>query len=76
MTYVIKCCNCYFDMYLLEISKRPEIMDTNQRSFLSIIRIRKKRKEWKSKNDLLERWLHINGEIIFHLSFECVRKVL
>ena len=67
MTYVIKCCNCYFDMYLLEISKRPEIMDTNQRSFLSIIRIRKKRKE---------RWLHINGEIIFHLSFECVRKVL
>lgn len=39
-------------MYLLEINQRPEIVDLNQRNWLSIIHIREKGKEWKLKNDL------------------------
>ena len=41
-------------MCLLEINQRPKMMDPERKNLLSIIRTREKRKEWKSKNDLLE----------------------
>ena len=59
-------------MYLLEINQRPEIMDPKSQNVLSIIRIREKRKEWEPKKDLLEQWLHVNGEILFHSCFKCI----
>ena len=76
MAYLTECCNCYFDMYLLKINVRPEIMDPERKNLLSIIRTRGKKKEWKLKNDLLEQWFHIKGEIIFHSCFNCDYKVL
>ena len=42
MTYIIKCFN---SCYLLEINQKPEIMDPERQNLLSIIRIRKKKKE-------------------------------
>ena len=51
-------------------------MDPERKNLLSIIRTREKRKEWKSKNNLLEQWFHINGEMIFHSCFKCVYKAL
>ena len=53
MTYIIKCCNCFFDMYLLEINQRPEIMGLEGKNLLNIILIKNKWTEWKSKNDIL-----------------------
>ena len=44
MTYIIKCCNCYFGMYLLEINQRQEIVDPERKNLLSINRTREKRK--------------------------------
>ena len=44
MTYIIKCCNCYFGIYLLEINQRQEIMDPERKNLLSINRTREKRK--------------------------------
>ena len=41
-----------FDMYLLEINQRPELMDSEKPILIDIIRIRHKRTEWKAKNDL------------------------
>ena len=52
ISYAIKCCNCYFDMYLLEINQRPELMDSDKTGYIDIIRIRHRRTEWKAKNDL------------------------
>ena len=33
MTYINKCCNCYFDMYLLEINRTPKIMNPEKVEF-------------------------------------------
>ena len=52
MTYIIKRCNCYFDMYLLEINRRQEIMDPERSDLLNIIRIKDMRTEWKSKDGM------------------------
>ena len=76
MTYIIKCCNCYFDMYILEINRRLEIMDPERKNLLNIIRIKNKWTEWKSKNDILKQRFLINDEIVFHSCFGCIYKVL
>ena len=51
MTYVIKCCNCYFDMYLLEINQRSELIDSEKKKtgLIDIIRIRHRRTKRKAK---------------------------
>ena len=41
-----------FDMYLLEINQRPELMDSENLGLIDIIPIRHERIEWKAKNDL------------------------
>ena len=33
----------FFELYLLEINQRPEIMDPNQQNWLSIILLREKK---------------------------------
>ena len=44
MTYIIKCFNCcYFEINLLEINQKPEIMDPKRQNLLSIIRIREEK---------------------------------
>ena len=48
MSYAIRCCNCYSNMYL-EINQRPELMDSEKTGLLDIIRIRHRRTEWKAK---------------------------
>ena len=40
MSCTIRCCNCYFDMYPLEINQRPELMDSKKTGLLDIIPIR------------------------------------
>ena len=72
MTYIIKCCNCYFDMYLLEINRRPKIMDPERLNLLNIIRINDMRTEWKSKDDIRKQWFLMDREIVFHSCFDCV----
>ena len=64
-----------FDMYLLEINQRPELMDSEKPSLIDIICIRHKRTEWKAKNDLGQ-WFLTDGEIIFHSCFGCIYQVL
>lgn len=76
MTYIIKCCNCYFDMCLFKINQRQEIMNPERRNLINIIRIKNKWTERKSKNDILNQWLLINGETVFHSCFRCIYKVL
>ena len=76
MSYIIRCCNCYFDMYLYEINQKPEIMDPGRQNILSILHIREKEEKKSSKKGLHEQWFHINGEIIFHSCFKCIYKVL
>ena len=51
MTYIIKSCNCYFDIYFY--NQRPEIMNPERKNLLNIIRIKNKWTEWKSKNNIL-----------------------
>ena len=75
ISYAIKCCNCYFDMYLLEINQRPELMDSDKTSYIDIIRIRHRRTEWKAKNELGQ-WFLTDGEIIFHSCFGYIHQVL
>ena len=75
MPHTIRCCNCYFDMYLLEINQRLELMHSEKTGLLDIIRIRYRRTEWKAKNDLGQ-WFLTNGEIIFHSCFGCTYQVL
>ena len=36
MTYIIKCCNCYFDMCLLKINRRQEIMNLERKNPINI----------------------------------------
>ena len=64
-----------FDMYLLEINQRPELMDSEKPSLIDVICIRHKRTEWKAKNDLGQ-WFLTDGEIIFHSCFGCIYQVL
>ena len=64
-----------FDMYLLEINQRPELMDSEKPSLIDIICIRHKRTEWNAKNDLGQ-WFLTDGEIIFHSCFGCIYQVL
>ena len=71
MSYVIRCFNCYFDMYLLEINLRPELMDSEKTDLPDIICIRHRRTEWKAKNDLGQ-WFLTDSEIIFHSCFGCI----
>ena len=52
MSYITKCCNCYFDMYLLEINQKPVIMDPNRVNILGTIRIKDKHEKWSSGKDL------------------------
>ena len=75
MPHTIRCCNCYFDMYLLEINQRLELMHSEKTGLLDIIRIRYRRTEWKAKIDLGQ-WFLTNGEIIFHSCFGCIYQVL
>ena len=49
MTYVIKCCNCYFDMYLLEINQRPKITDPERKNLLILFVQEKKGKNGNQK---------------------------
>ena len=72
MTYINKCCNCYFDMYLLEINRRPKIMDPERSNVLNIIRSNDMRTEWKSKDDIRKQWFLVDREIVFHSCFDCV----
>ena len=76
MSYIIKCCNCYFDIYLLEINQKPAIMDPNRVKILGIICIRDKHGKWSSKKELHKQWFHINGEVIFHSCFKCIYELL
>ena len=76
MTYIIKCCNCYFDLYLLEINRRPKIMDLERSNLLNIIRIKDMRTELKSKDGIQKQLFLIDGEIVFHPCFDCVYKAL
>ena len=75
ISYAIKCCNCYFDKYLLEINQRPELMDSEKTGYIDIIRIRHRRTEWKAKNDL-GLWFRTDGEIIFHSCLGYIHQVL
>ena len=75
ISYAIKCCNCYFDMYFLEINQRPELMDSDKIGYIDIIRIRHRRTEWKAKNELGQ-WFLTDGEIIFHSCFGYIHQVL
>ena len=52
MTYIIKCCSYYFDMYLLEVNRRPKMMDPERSNLLNIILIKDMRTESKSKDDI------------------------
>ena len=76
MSYIINCCNFYFDTYLYEINQNPAIMDPNRQNVLIIMRIREKEEKRSSKKGLHEQWFHVNREIIFHSCFECIYKVL
>ena len=73
MSYIIRCCNCYFEMYLYEINQKAEIMDPSRQNVLSIMRIREK---GQPKKRILAQWFNINGEVIFHSCFKCDYKVL
>ena len=69
MAYIIKCCNCYIDIYLLEINQRPKTMNLERSNLLNIIRIKDIRTEWKSKDGILKQWFLIDCEIVFHICF-------
>ena len=75
ISYAIRCCNFYFDMYLLEINQRSELMDSEKTCYIAIIRLRHRRTEWKAKNDLRQ-WFLTDGEIIFHSCFGCIHQAL
>ena len=75
MSYTIRCWNCYFNMYLLEINQRPKLMDFEKTGLIDIIRIRHRRTEWKTKNNL-GKWFLTDGEIIFNSWFGCIYQVL
>ena len=70
MTYIIKCCNCYFDMYLLEINRRPKIMDPERSNVLNIIRMNDMRTEWKSKDDIRKQLFLNFSFFVFHLALK------
>ena len=72
----MKCWNCYFDMYLLEINRKPKIMNPERSNLLSISCIKDMKTEWKSKDDMRKQWFLIDCEIVFHLCFDCVYKAL
>ena len=76
MTYIIKCCNCYFDMYLVEINRRPKIMNPEKLNLLNIIRIKDVKTERKSNDDIPKQWFLIDSEIVFNSCFDCVYKAL
>ena len=76
ITYIIKCCNCYFDKYLLEIDGRPETMNSERSNFLNIIRMKDMKTEWKSKDDIQKQWFLTDCEIVFHSCFDCAYKAL
>ena len=69
----INCCNCLFDMYLLEINRNLQLLEVNYENQIKILPLRKK---WNTYNNLHKNWLNFNGNIIFHASFSCVYKVL
>ena len=75
MTYVIKCCNCYFDMYLLEINQRPELIDSEKKKtgLIDIIRIRHRRTKRKAKKWAMAMvsyrwWINISFAFWMYLS--------
>ena len=76
MICIFKRCNCYFDMYLLEINRRRVIMDPERSDLLNIIRIKDMRTEWKSKDGMRKQWFLIDSEIVFNSCFDCVYKAL
>ena len=43
MSYIIKCYNCYFDMYLYEINQNPAIMDPKSIKYTKHYAHKKKR---------------------------------
>ena len=72
MTYIIKCCNCYFDVYLLEMNRRTKLMGPERSNALNNIRINDMKTEWKSKDDIRKQWFLVDCEIVFHSCFACV----
>ena len=76
MTYIIKCCNCYFDMYLVEINRWPKIMNPEKLNLLNIIRIKDVKTERKSNDDIPKQWFLIEREIAFNSCFDSVYKAL
>ena len=75
MSYTIRCCNCYFDMYHFQINQRPELVDSEKTGLICITRTSHRRTEWKAKSDLGQ-WFLTDGEIIFHSCFACIYQVL
>ena len=73
MPFRINCCNCLFDMYLLEINQNPQLLEVNYENQIKILRLREKR---SMDNDLHKHWLNFNGNITFCACFSCVYKVL
>ena len=50
-------------------------MDFEKTGLIDIIRIRHRRTEWKTKNNL-GKWFLTDGEIIFNSWFGCIYQVL
>ena len=71
--YISICCNCFFDMYLLEINQNPKILRAFYENKINIICLREK---WSTKKDPCKQWFYFNGEIVFHACFPCGYKVL
>ena len=69
MSYAIRCSNCCFYKYLLEINQRMELKDSEKTGLIYIIRLRHRRTEWKAKNELGQ-WFLTDGEMIFHSCFD------
>ena len=70
----IICCNCFFDLCLVEINGDPRLLDiASEENLITFLRMRDK--WWSSSSDnawYLENWNNFYDNRIFHACHKCI----
>ena len=71
--YVVICCNCLFDFYLLEFNKNPDLLLVPRKNMQKIFKLRNK---WYCDGTWhQEKWFKLRYDHIFHACFKCIYTV-